>query len=190
MASYPPMNLLSFFLEIMPLAGFFVGFELYGLFVAAMTSVVLGVMVMGVNWIKTGRLARFALFSIVMSAGLTFAALYFNATIFIKIQPTIFNGLFAAVLLGGLLVRRAMMREFFGTQFQLTSPTWFLLSRRWGLFFLCLAIVNELVWRTASDADWVAFKTFVAAPASVLFMMAQLPLPLRGRIKNDRPVEE
>ena len=190
MASYPPMKLLSFFLEIMPLAGFFVGFELYGLFAAAMTSVVLGVMVMGVNWIKTGRLARFALFSIVMSAGLTFAALYFNATIFIKIQPTIFNGLFAAVLLGGLLVRRAMMREFFGTQFQLTSPTWFLLSRRWGLFFLCLAILNELVWRNASDADWVAFKTFVAAPASVLFMMAQLPLTLRGRITNDEPVQE
>ena len=112
MASYPPMKLLSFFLEIMPLAGFFVVFELYGLFAAAMISVMLGVMVMGVNWIKTGRLARFALFSIVMSAGLTFAALYFNATIFIKIQPTIFNGLFASVLLGGLLVRRAMMREF------------------------------------------------------------------------------
>ena len=123
MASYPPMKLLSFFLEIMPLAGFFLGFELYGLFVAAIISLVLGVMVMGVNWIKTGRLARFALFSIVMSAGLTFAALYFNATIFIKLQPTIFNGLFATVLLGGLLVRRAMMREFFGTQFQLTSPT-------------------------------------------------------------------
>ena len=184
------MKLMSFFLEIMPLAGFFVGFELYGLFAAAMISVVLGVMVMGVNWIKTGRLARFALFSIVMSAGLTFAALYFNATIFIKIQPTIFNGLFAAVLLGGLLVRRAMMREFFGTQFQLTPPTWFLLSRRWGLFFLCLAIANELVWRNASDADWVAFKTFVAAPASVLFMMAQLPLTLRGRITNDEPVQE
>ena len=190
MASYPPMKLLSFFLEIMPLAGFFVGFELYGLFAAAMISVVLGVMVMGVNWIKTGRLARFALFSIVMSAGLTFAALYFNATIFIKIQPTIFNGLFAAVLLGGLLVRKAMMREFFGTQFQLTLPTWFLLSRRWGVFFLCLAIANELVWRNASDADWVAFKTFVAAPASVLFMMAQLPLTLRGRITNDRSLQE
>ena len=108
-----------------------------------------------------------------------------SGTIFIKIQPTIFNGLFAAVLLGGLLVRRAMMREFFGTQFQLTPPTWFLLSRRWGIFFLCLAVANELVWRNASDADWVAFKTFVAAPASVLFMMAQLPLTLRGRITND-----
>ena len=190
MASYPPMKLFSFFLEIMPLVGFFVGFELYGLFSAAVISVVLSAMVMGVNWVKTRRLARFALFSLVMSAGLTFAALYFNAAIFIKIQPTIFNGLFAAVLLGGLLAGKAMMREFFGTQFQLTLPTWFLLSRRWGLFFLCLAVANELVWRNASDADWVTYKTFIAAPASVLFMMAQLPLTLRGRIMNDGSARE
>ena len=186
MTSYPPMKLLSFFLEILPLVGFFVGFELYGLFSAAMISMALGALVMGVNWFKTRRLAIFALFSLIMSGGLTLAALYFNAAIFIKIQPTIFNGIFAIVLLGGVVVGKAMMQKFFGTQFQLTTPTWFLLSRRWGLFFLCLAIANEIVWRNASDADWVAFKTFIAAPASALFMMAQLPLTLRGRITKDR----
>ena len=186
MTSYPPMKLLSFFLEILPLVGFFVGFELYGLFSAAMISMALGALVMGVNWFKTRRLAIFALFSLIMSGGLTLAALYFNAAIFIKIQPTIFNGIFAIVLLGGVVVGKAMMQKFFGTQFQLTTPTWFLLSRRWGVFFLCLAIANEIVWRNASDADWVAFKTFIAAPASALFMMAQLPLTLRGRITKDR----
>ena len=180
------MKLLSFFLEILPLVGFFIGFELYGLFSAAMISMALGALVMGVNWFKTRRLAIFALFSLIMSGGLTLAALYFNAAIFIKIQPTIFNGIFAIVLLGGVVVGKAMMQKFFGTQFQLTTPTWFLLSRRWGLFFLCLAIANEIVWRNASDADWVAFKTFIAAPASALFMMAQLPLTLRGRITKDR----
>ena len=187
MASYTPMRLVSFFLEILPLAGFFLGYEFYGLFAAAVISVVLGALVMALNWIQTRRLARFALFSLLLSGGMTLAALYFNAAIFIKIQPTLFNGIFATVLLGGLLLGRAMMREFFGTQFHLTTPTWFLLSRRWGLFFLCLAIANEMVWRNASDADWVAFKTFVAAPASVLFMMAQLPLTLRGRIAADAP---
>ena len=186
------MKLVSFFMEILPLAGFFLGFELYGLFSAAIISVVLGLLVLGVNWIMTQRLARFALFSVVFSAGLTVTALYFNAAIFIKIQPTIFNGLFAAVLLGGMLAGKSMMHEFFGAQFQLTMRTWFLLSRRWGIFFLCLAIANELVWRNASDAGWVAFKTFFAAPASILFMLAQLPLTLRGRVINgeldsDRP---
>ena len=136
MASYPPMKLVSFFLEILPLAGFFLGYEFFGLFAAAVISVGLGALVMVANWLHIRRLARFA---------------------------------------------------FFGTQFHLTAPTWFLLSRRWGLFFLCFAIANELVWRNASDADWVAFKTFIAAPASVLFMMAQLPLTLRGRIADTTP---
>src|SRR6056300_2049871 len=181
------MRLGAFFFEIMPLAGFFIGFHYYGLFVAALFSVGLAAIVLGLAWLRDRYVPPFPLFSLLLSAGFTAAALLFDAAIFIKIQPTIFNGLFAAVLLGGLLMNRAMMREFFGTQFHLTAPTWFLLSRRWGLFFLCFAIANELVWRNASDADWVAFKTFIAAPASVLFMMAQLPLTLRGRIADTTP---
>ena len=110
MPSYPPMKLISFFMELLPIAGFFVGYEMYGLFFAAVISVVLGMLVMLVNWIKTRRFARFALFSLIMSGGLTLAALHFEAAIFIKIQPTIFNGVIAAVLLGGLLAKRAMMR--------------------------------------------------------------------------------
>ena len=78
-----------------------------------------------------------------------------------------------------------MMQVFFAKQFFLTDDTWYRLSCRWGWFFLCLAMANELVWRNASDADWVLFKTFIAAPASVLFMLAQLPLTIRGRIKSD-----
>ena len=187
MASYPPMKLVSFFLEILPLAGFFLGYEFFGLFAAAVISVGLGALVMGANWLQTRRLARFALFSLLMSGGMTFAASFFNAAIFIKIQPTIFNGLFAAVLLGGLLMKRAMMQVFFAKQFFLTDDTWFRLSRRWGWFFLVLAIANELVWRHASDAHWVAYKTFIAAPASMLFMLAQLPLTMRGRVPPSKP---
>ena len=80
-------------------------------------------------------------------------------------------------------MKRAMMQVFFAKQFFLTNDTWYRLSARWGWFFLCLAVANELVWRHASDADWVVYKTFVAAPASVLFMLAQLPLTLRGRLQ-------
>ena len=76
MESYPPMKLVSFFLEILPLAGFFLGYEFYGLFVAAVISVVLGALVMALNWIQTRRLARFALFSLLLSGGMTLAALY------------------------------------------------------------------------------------------------------------------
>ena len=62
MPSYPPMKLLSFSLEILPLAGFFLGYEFLGLFAAAVISVGLGALAMGANWLETRRLARFALF--------------------------------------------------------------------------------------------------------------------------------
>ena len=177
------MRLGAFFFEIMPLTGFFIGYHYYGLFIAAVISVVLAGMVLGLAWLRARYVAPFPLFSLVLSAGFTAAAVLFDAAIFIKIQPTIFNGLFAAVLLGGLVMKRAMMQVFFAKQFYLTDNTWHQLSARWGWFFLCLAVVNELVWRHASDADWVVYKTFVAAPASILFMLAQLPLTLRGRLQ-------
>lgn len=177
------MRLGAFFFEIMPLAGFFVGFHYFGLFTAAVISVGLAGLVIGLAWWRAHYVAPFPLFSLVLSAGFTLAAVVFDASVFIKIQPTIFNGLFAAVLLGGLVIKRAMMQVFFAKQFLLTNDTWYRLSARWGWFFLCLAIANEIVWRNAGDADWVVYKTFVAAPASILFMLAQLPLTLRGRLQ-------
>ena len=84
-------------------------------------------------------------------------------------------------------MKRAMMQVFFAKQFFLTDDTWFRLSRRWGWFFLVLAIANELVWRQVSDAHWVAYKTFIAAPASMLFMLEQLPLTMRGRVPPSKP---
>ena len=88
------------------------------------------------------------------------------------------------MLLGGWLAGRAMMRVFFERQFFLTDDTWRRLSFRWGCFFLILAVANEIVWRGFSEADWVFYKTFIAAPASFAFMMAQLPLTLRGRLPS------
>ena len=177
------MKLGAFLFEVLPLLGFFIGYGFYGLFAAAIISVALGAIVLLFAWLRERRVASFPLFSLLFSAGFTWTAIGLDAAIFIKVQPTLFNGLFAAVLLGGLLMRRAMMREFFQHQFALDDATWFSLSLRWGLFFFVLALANEYVWRGFDEADWVFYKTFIAAPASALFMLAQLPLTLRGLAK-------
>ena len=176
------MKLGAFFIEILPLLAFFVGYQYFGLLMAAALSAALGAGVLLLARWRDGRIAAFPLFSVVMSGLFTAIAWGLDDGIFIKVQPTIFNGLFAAVLLGGLVMRRAMMRQFFGAQFSLTDATWFTLSFRWGYFFLLLAIANECVWRWFTEAEWVTYKTFIAAPASAAFMLAQLPLTLRGRI--------
>jgi len=178
----------AFFVEILPLLAFFVGYQYLGLIAAAALSVGIGAAVLAMAWLREHRLAAFPLFSLAMSAAFTVAAWAFGDGIFIKIQPTIFNGLFSLVLLGGLITGRAMMRLFFEEQFSLTADTWRRLSFRWGCFFLLLAVANEIVWRGFSEADWVFYKTFIAAPASALFMLAQLPLTLRGRVSPpERP---
>jgi len=176
------MKLGAFFVEILPLLAFFAGYQYLGLIAAAIFSVGIGALVMAVAWLREGRVAAFPLFSLVMSAAFTAAAWAFGDGVFIKIQPTIFNGMFAAVLLGGILRGHAMMRMFFAGQFSLTADTWRLLSLRWGCFFLVLAVANEIIWRGFDEAEWVIYKTFIAAPASALFMLAQLPLTLRGRL--------
>ena len=113
----------------------------------------------------------------------TFFAYSFNDDEFVKIQPTIFNGFFSAVLLIGIFYKRAMMKQFFGSQFSLNDETWYKLSLRWGLFFLFLTIVNEISWRFLETDEWVFIKVFVLSPLVGVFMLCQLPITLKGRIK-------
>ena len=179
------MRLSAFFFEIVPLSGFFLGAQYYTLIVAAIISLILGLMVMLVFYVIEKRISKFQIFGICMSALFTFFAYSFNDDEFVKIQPTIFNGFFSSVLLFGIFYKKAMMKQFFGSQFFLTEQTWFLLSLRWGLFFGFLTIANEIIWRNYSTEEWVFVKVFILFPLVGIFMLAQLPLTLRGRIKSD-----
>ena len=127
---------------------------------------------------------RFQIFSISMSTLLTSAAYLLDNENFIKIQPTIFNGFFSFVLLIGLIYKQSMMKQFFGSQFFLTDKTWYKLSFRWGLFFLFLTIINEITWRKLETEDWIFVKVFILMPLVGIFMLAQLPLTLNGRINK------
>ena len=176
------MRLSAFFFEIVPLSGFFIGTQYYSLIIAAIISLILGILVMLTFYILERRVSKFQIFGICMSALFTFFAYTFNDEEFVKIQPTIFNGFFSAVLLIGIFYKKAMMKQFFGSQFSLNNDTWHKLSLRWGLFFLFLTIINELAWRNLETEDWVFIKVFILTPLIGLFMLAQLPLTLRGRI--------
>ena len=87
---------------------------------------------------------------VVVFGGLTF---WLDDPRFIKIKPTIINLLFAGVLLVGLIMRRPLLKMLFGEAFNLTEEGWRKLSVRWALFFLILAVLNELVWRNYSESD-------------------------------------
>lgn len=169
-------------MEILPLVVFFIGYEWFGLFVAAGLSSGVGVIILLHGWIAQHRVAFFPIFTVLLSATFTLIAIISGEETFIKIQPTIFNGIFSFVLLVGVIRRIAVMKYFFGQQFNLDNQTWMTLSLRWGIFFGFLAMANELAWRNLDSTGWVWVKTFVFAPLSGVFMLAQLPITLRGRI--------
>ena len=175
------MRLSAFFFEIIPISGFFIGSQYFNLIIAALISLILSLLVIVTFYIMEKRVSKFQIFSITMSALLTAAAYSLDNENFIKIQPTIFNGFFCFVLLTGLLYKKSMMKQFFGSQFFLTDITWYKLSFRWGLFFLFLTIVNEIAWRQLETEDWIFVKVFILMPLVGIFMLAQLPLTLRGR---------
>ena len=44
------------------------------------------------------------------------------------------------------------------------------------VFYLCLAVANEVVWRAYGTDTWVNFRTFVLPAANFVFIMLQVPL--------------
>ncbi|WP_106796962.1 septation protein A [Rhizobium sp. H4] len=101
---------------------------------------------------------------------------------FIKMKPTIVNALFGVALLGGLAFGRSLLGYVFNAAFQLDAEGWRKLTIRWGIFFLFLAVLNEVVWRNFSDDTWVAFKVWGTMPITIIFTLAQMPLVLKHSI--------
>lgn len=109
--------------------------------------------------------------------------------LFIKIKPTVVNLLFASVLLTGLALRRNVMKPILGGMLNLTETGWRILHGRWAVFFVVLAVLTELVWRTLSTDAWVNFKVFGILPLTLAFSALQMPVILRHQIPEGREAE-
>ena len=110
--------------------------------------------------------------------------LYLKDDTFIKMKPTIINTLFGGALLGGLYFGKPLLGYVFGSAFKLDAEGWRKLTLRWGLFFLFLAIVNELVWRNFSTDFWVAFKVWGTMPMTLVFTFLQMPLMMKHAVEE------
>ena len=186
--------LLKLALEIGPLIVFFFAnargawltttfpvLEAFGdpIFLATGLFMIATAVALSVSWLLVRSLPIMPLVSGVVVFVFGALTLWLQDDIFIKMKPTIVNTLFGVVLLGGLAFGKSLLGYVFESAFRLDAEGWRKLTLRWGLFFLFLAIVNEIVWRNFSTDAWVAFKVWGIMPITLVFTMTQMPLIMR-----------
>jgi intracellular septation protein len=177
-------QLLKLAVELGPLLVFFMGNWMKGIFWGTGLFVVAVVVSLIVSRLLFGRVPTMPLvsgFFVVMFGGLT---LYLQDELFIKLKPTIVNALFAAILFGGLAMRRSLLQHLFGEEFRLSEEGWRKLTFRWACFFVLLAVLNEIVWRSFSNDAWVSFKVFGVLPLTLVFAVSQIGLLKRFELKD------
>ena len=140
---------------------------------------------LGLSWLLTRHLPRMAVITaivVVVFGGLT---LILRDDTFVKMKPTILYGIFAAILGFGLLRGQSYLRYLMDEMLPMAQEGWMTLTRRFVVFYLCLAVLNEIVWRGWGTDAWVNFRTFVLPLANIAFIRAQIPLFQRHAITRE-----
>jgi intracellular septation protein len=124
-------------------------------------------------WILSGKIAKMQIVTailVVIFGGLT---IWFNDDSFFKMKPTIVYLLFGGILSFGLLRKKSYLEYVMEDMLPLESTGWMILTKRVAIFFLSLALLNELIWRNMSTDSWVNFKIFGLTGALFIFFIAQ-----------------
>jgi intracellular septation protein len=172
-------------LELGPLALFFAVYSRLGIFAATGVLMAGVVVTLGVSYAVLKRIPVMPLVTAVIVLIFGSLTLFFHDATLIKIKPTALYLLFAAALFAGLALKRPMLKILFDGALHVTEEGWRKLTWRWAFFFIALAVLNEIVWRTQTTDVWVKFKTFGFMPLTLLFALAQAPLIMRTETKAD-----
>ncbi|MBV8800637.1 MAG: septation protein A [Alphaproteobacteria bacterium] len=183
-------------LDLGPLLVFFAAYELAGaggtpnpqdhhaLFVATGAFMVAALAALAGSYGIERKIAPIPLFTAVLVMIFGGLTLWLHNGTFIKMKPTVLYACFGLTLLVGLAYGHLFIKYIFAAAFELTETGWRALTWRWGVFFLLLAALNEIVWRNFAEPAWVKFKVFGIIPLIMLFALAQMPLVLKHEIKE------
>jgi intracellular septation protein len=184
-------HLIKLALEMGPLLVFFLSNAKFGIVTGTLAFVVATVVALAASWVIHRKIPLMPLITgifVLIFGGLT---VLLQDDLFIKIKPTLVNLLFSGALFFGLMTHRNYLRLVLGSALSLDDAGWRILTRRWALFFLLLAAVNEGVWRSVDTDMWVNFKVFGILPLTLLFSLMQVPLLLRHALPDaDAPSDD
>jgi intracellular septation protein len=175
---------LKFALELGPLVLFFAAYSKLGIFAATGVLMASVLVTLAVSYAMLRRIPVMPLVTAVIVLIFGSLTLFFHDETLIKVKPTALYVLFAAALFAGFALKKPLLKILFDGALHVTEEGWRQLTWRWAFFFLALAALNEIVWRTQTTDLWVKFKTFGFLPLTVLFALSQAPLIMRYESKE------
>lgn len=177
--------MLKFFTEFCPLIAFFIGYKYGGLVQAALYMLVLSIIGIIVTYFAEKRLNKVNVISCALigtSVGLT---LFSGNSVFIKMKPTILYIIFAIIFFITTFKGQPAAKFILGKAIILKSDKyWKELNFRFMIFFILMAVANEIIWRNFSEEVWVNFKVFAVLPITILFVFLQMPFILKNKLEE------
>lgn len=175
-------------LDLGPLAVYFATYALSGHNIFLSTAVFMGVtaVAMLISLLRFGKVSPIQIFSAIMVLVLGGLTIWLHKDWIIKIKPTIYYVTVATILVWGIVTGRPTLQMVLGQAYPgLDEEGWRLLTRNWAIFFFCLAIANELVWRNSSTAFWLSYKLWGSMPATLIFAACNVPMLMRHGLAAD-----
>ena len=174
-------------IDLGPLLVFFVVNYLAGIFAATGAFMAAMMAAMIVSQVRYKHISPLLWFSGVMVLFMGGITLWLHNETFIKMKPTLYYVLVAAILGFGLVTGRPLLKAVLGGSYPgLDDNGWRKLTRNWALFFGFMAVLNEAVWRNSTTDFWVGFKLWGAIPLTFLFAAANVPMLLKHGLANDK----
>ena len=180
-------SLIKFVTDLGPLLVFFLVYYKSGkdLRIAIPPFIVATIISLTVVWVLEKKIPMVPLLSGILITFFGGLSIYFDNPVFIYIKPTIINILFGlALLFGKFFTKEPILKKILGKSMPLTDEGWKILNNRWMYFFFCLAILNEIVWRTQSEEFWVNFKVWGLLPITFMFTAFQIGLINKYKINE------
>ncbi len=139
---------------------------------------------------RLGRISPMLWLSTVLIMGFGSLTVLLGDPFWIQIKPTAIYLLFAALLFGGLMRGKPLLRTLLESAFEgLSEQGWLKLSRNWAFFFLFLAALNEVLRHSLSFDGWLAAKLWGVTTLSFLFTFTQIPMLLKHGLGDEGTTE-
>ncbi|MFM6972438.1 MAG: septation protein A [Alphaproteobacteria bacterium] len=178
---------LKFLYDYLPIIIFFVCYKyslIYdNLLFATLAMLWTSFIAISVCYFVSREVPKVATFSALLLGIFCGLSIFFNDEYFIKVKPTIINLIFGFILFYGYFFKKPMLSLILGEQIKISHEDWLVLSLRWGVFFVGLAFLNEVIWRNFSTDFWVKFKIFGMMTITMAFTISQIPFLLKAQAK-------